>query len=89
MLQVSPHFLEQTLDKKLMSDLRVSNWTLLAIYLSSLFPSIRNKKKMKECHNFLSVFRGSVLPMNVPKIFLLLESSPQVGNGQMMPPRRS
>lgn len=25
MLQVSPHFLEQTLDKKLMSDLRVSN----------------------------------------------------------------
>lgn len=47
MLQVSPHFLEQTLDKKLMSDLRVSNWTLLAIYLSSLFPSIRNKKKKK------------------------------------------
>lgn len=25
MLQVSPHFLEQTLDKKLMSDLRVSD----------------------------------------------------------------
>lgn len=84
MLQVSPHFLEQTLDKKLMSDLRVSNWTLLAIYLS-LFPSIRINHPI----NFLSVFRGSVLPMNAPKIFLLLESSLQVGNGQMMPPRRS
>lgn len=31
MLQVSPHFLEQTLDKKLMSDLRVSIWNLFCI----------------------------------------------------------
>lgn len=29
MLQVSPHFLEQTLDKKLMSDLRVSSFFYL------------------------------------------------------------
>lgn len=33
MLQVSPHFLEQTLDKKLMSDLRVSSLPLFAWYL--------------------------------------------------------
>lgn len=30
MLQVSPHFLEQTLDKKLMSDLRVSDSSLFS-----------------------------------------------------------
>lgn len=34
MLQVSPHFLEQTLDKKLMSDLRVSSPSLLAWLVS-------------------------------------------------------
>ena len=33
MLQVSPHFLEQTLDKKLMSDLRVSDQSSFKRYL--------------------------------------------------------
>lgn len=42
MLQVSPHFLEQTLDKKLMSDLRVSNWTFLFSINLSLF--VNNNK---------------------------------------------
>lgn len=37
MLQVSPHFLEQTLDKKLMSDLRVSDWSSFKWYLLKCF----------------------------------------------------
>lgn len=37
MLQVSPHFLEQTLDKKLMSDLRVSNLSFLFFFFFFFF----------------------------------------------------
>lgn len=37
MLQVSPHFLEQTLDKKLMSDLRVSNYRLFYLLQLKLY----------------------------------------------------
>lgn len=95
MLQVSPHFLEQTLDKKLMSNLRVSNGSLFTRYLIFYRKSVskiryfNNVNQHTSTHVPFSVSRGSVRPMNEPRTSLLLESSPLAGSGRTTPPRRN
>lgn len=81
MLQVSPHFLEQTLDKKLMSDLRVSTFRLV-------FCFHQNKSDVFVSFD-LSVFRGSARLTNEPRSSSHPESSPLAGSGPMMPPKRN
>lgn len=81
MLQVSHHFLEQTLDKKLMSDLRVSMFRFV-------FCFHQNKSDVFVSFD-LSVFRGSAQLTNEPKSSSHPESSPLAGSGPMMPPKRN
>lgn len=92
MLQVSPHFLEQTLDKKLMSDLRVSNWSLFTrdlLFYSQSMNKIRTSTPLTAFSSPLCLSRGSVRPMNGPRTSLLLESSPLAESGLTTPPRRN